>query len=107
MTPVLFSAPTLFITDLRKALDVFGLMPIRSAICLVLRSWSRRSTISLSRRVRRNFRATLPRLSTPSQFLSSRTAMARNGKKVMQFLESGRYVAVVADGKVHLYGPKN
>ncbi len=33
--------------------------------------------------------------------------MARNGKKVMQFLESGRYVAVVADGKVHLYGPKN
>ncbi len=34
-------------------------------------------------------------------------AMARNGKKVMQFLEGGRYVAVVADGKVHLYGPKN
>src|SRR5438445_13300083 len=33
-------------------------------------------------------------------------AMARNGKKVMQFLEDGRYVAVVADGKVHLYGPK-
>jgi hypothetical protein len=34
-------------------------------------------------------------------------AMARNGKKVMQFLEGRRYVAVVADGKVHLYGPKN
>ncbi len=34
-------------------------------------------------------------------------AMARNGKKVMQFLEGGRYIAVVADGKVHLYGPKN
>src|SRR2546423_699283 len=33
-------------------------------------------------------------------------AMARNGKKVMQFLEDGRYVAVVANGKVHLYGPK-
>ncbi len=33
-------------------------------------------------------------------------AMARNGKKVMQFLEGGRYVAVVADGKVHLYPPK-
>jgi hypothetical protein len=30
-------------------------------------------------------------------------AMARRGKKVMQFLESGRYVAVVADGKLHLY----
>jgi hypothetical protein len=34
-------------------------------------------------------------------------AMARNGKKVMQFLEGGRYVAVVAEGKVHLYAPKN
>jgi len=34
-------------------------------------------------------------------------AMARNDKKVMQFLEGGTYVAVVADGKVHLYGPKN
>jgi hypothetical protein len=33
-------------------------------------------------------------------------AMARNGKKVMQFLEGGRYIAVVADWKVHLYGPK-
>ena len=29
--------------------------------------------------------------------------MARDGKKVMQFLEQGKYVAVVADGKVHLY----
>jgi hypothetical protein len=33
-------------------------------------------------------------------------AMARSGKKVMQFLEGGRYIAVVADGKVHLYAPK-
>jgi len=30
-------------------------------------------------------------------------AMARAGSKVMQFLESGRYLAVVSDGKVHLY----
>jgi hypothetical protein len=30
-------------------------------------------------------------------------AMARSGKKVMQFLDSGRYLAVVSDGKVHLY----
>jgi hypothetical protein len=30
--------------------------------------------------------------------------LARSGKKVMQFLEGGRYVAVVADGKVTLYG---
>jgi len=34
-------------------------------------------------------------------------AMARDGKKVMQFLEGGRYIAVVADGKLHLYAPKN
>ena len=34
-------------------------------------------------------------------------AMARSGKKVMQFLEGGRYVAVVADGKVHFYPRKS
>ena len=31
-------------------------------------------------------------------------AMARNGKKVMQFLDGGRYVAVVVDGKMKTYG---
>jgi hypothetical protein len=30
--------------------------------------------------------------------------MARSGKKVMQFLSDGRYVANVVDGKVTLYG---
>ena len=30
-------------------------------------------------------------------------AMARKGQKVMQFLEGGRYLAVVVDGKAHLY----
>jgi hypothetical protein len=30
--------------------------------------------------------------------------MARSGKKVMQFLSEGRYLANVADGKVTLYG---
>jgi hypothetical protein len=30
-------------------------------------------------------------------------AMAREGKKVMQFLSEGRYVGVVVDGKVHVY----
>jgi hypothetical protein len=34
-------------------------------------------------------------------------AMARSGKRVMQFLEGGRYVAVVADGKVHFYPRKS
>ncbi len=29
---------------------------------------------------------------------------ARSGKKVMQFLREGRYVANVVDGKVNLYG---
>jgi hypothetical protein len=33
-------------------------------------------------------------------------AMARNGKRVMQFLEGGRYIAVVVDGKVNLYPSK-
>jgi len=30
--------------------------------------------------------------------------LARSGKKVMQFLSEGRYVAVVVDGKVTPYG---
>jgi hypothetical protein len=30
---------------------------------------------------------------------------AREGKQVMQFLEHGRYIAVVVDGKVHVYKP--
>jgi hypothetical protein len=29
--------------------------------------------------------------------------LAREGKQVMQFLEYGRYIAVVVDGKLHLY----
>lgn len=29
--------------------------------------------------------------------------LARQGKKVMQFLEQRRYVAVVVDGRVHFY----
>jgi hypothetical protein len=33
-------------------------------------------------------------------------AMARDGKKVMQFLREGRYVAVVVDGGVKLYGAR-
>jgi hypothetical protein len=33
-------------------------------------------------------------------------AIARSGKKVMQFIQDGRYVAVVADGKATLYGNK-
>jgi hypothetical protein len=32
--------------------------------------------------------------------------MARAGKKVMQFLSAGRYVANVVDGKVTLYGKR-
>ena len=29
--------------------------------------------------------------------------LAREGKKVMQFLEAGRYIAVVVDGKIRIY----
>lgn len=29
--------------------------------------------------------------------------LAREGQKVMQFLEAGRYIAVVADGKIQIY----
>jgi hypothetical protein len=32
--------------------------------------------------------------------------MARSGKKVMQFIRDGRYVAVVVDGEVILYGKR-
>ncbi|MFZ3331886.1 MAG: hypothetical protein WA197_14725 [Candidatus Acidiferrales bacterium] len=32
--------------------------------------------------------------------------MARAGKKVMRFIQDGRQVAVVADGKVTLYGKR-
>ena len=31
-------------------------------------------------------------------------AIARSGKKVMQFIQDGKYVAVVADGKLIMYG---
>jgi hypothetical protein len=34
------------------------------------------------------------------------TALARSRKKVMQFIQDGRYVAVVANGKVTLYGKR-
>ncbi len=30
--------------------------------------------------------------------------MAREGGRVMQFLERGKYIGVVVDGKVHIYG---
>jgi hypothetical protein len=39
---------------------------------------------------------------TPSRW----AALARSGKKVMQFIQDGKYVAVVADGKVTLYGKR-
>jgi hypothetical protein len=33
--------------------------------------------------------------------------MARSGKKVMQFLQNGRYVANVVDGKLTMYGSRD
>jgi hypothetical protein len=32
--------------------------------------------------------------------------MAREGKNVMQFLEDGTYIAVVVDGKIHVYNAR-
>ena len=32
--------------------------------------------------------------------------LARKGSKVMQFLENGRYIAVIVDGKLHLYSTR-
>jgi hypothetical protein len=34
-------------------------------------------------------------------------AMARAGKRVMQFIQDGSYIAVVADGKVTMYGKQS
>jgi len=50
----------------------------------------------------RDFRALEQNPNTKSRW----AAMARKGQKVMQFLEGGKYAAVVADGKVHLYPNK-
>src|ERR1700722_20585706 len=49
----------------------------------------------------RNFRGLEQNPNTKSRW----AAMARSRKKVMQFLEDGRYVAVVADGKFLPYKP--
>jgi hypothetical protein len=49
----------------------------------------------------RNFRGLEQNPDTKSRW----AAMARSGQKVMQFLEHGRYVAVVADGKFIPYKP--
>ena len=38
------------------------------------------------------------------QTKSRRAEMARGAKKLLQFLQGGRYIANVADGKVTLYG---
>jgi hypothetical protein len=41
-----------------------------------------------------------------SQTTSRWAKLARDGAKVMQFLQAGVYLAVVADGKLKHYGPK-
>lgn len=46
------------------------------------------------------------RLEQNPQTKSRWAQMARSGKKVMQFLSEGRYVANVVDGKVTLYGKR-
>jgi hypothetical protein len=47
---------------------------------------------------------TLRGLEQNPQTASRWAQMARKGAKVMQFLDGGRYLAVVADGKITHYG---
>ena len=42
-----------------------------------------------------------------SETKSRSSKMARSGKKMMQFLSEGRYIANVVDGKVTLYGKRS
>ena len=37
---------------------------------------------------------------------SNWAALARKGQKIMQFLEAGKYIAVVADGKFHSFAKR-
>jgi len=48
----------------------------------------------------------IPGLEQNPQTKSRWPQMARSGKKVMQFLSEGRYVANVVDGKLTLYGER-
>ena len=64
----------------------------------------RRTSRSKLREVDFKFGGTALRGVEQNASTNSRWAkLAREGKKVMQFLADGRYVAVVADGKVTLY----
>ena len=47
---------------------------------------------------------TLRGLEQNSKTASRWAKLAREGKKVMQFLDAGHYIAVVVDGKVQFYG---
>ena|SRR5882757_4139979 len=65
----------------------------------------RRTSRSRLREVDFEFEGTTLRGLEQNPKTASRWAqLAREGKKVMQFLDTGRYVAVVVDGKVQLYG---
>lgn len=64
----------------------------------------RRTSRSKLREVDFKFGKTALRGVEQNPHTNSRWAkLAREGKKVMQFLSDGRYVAVVVDGKVTLY----
>jgi len=52
-------------------------------------------------------RATFRGLEQNPKTKSRWAELARKGSKVMQFLQSGRYVAVVVDGKLTRYSSRN
>ena len=50
------------------------------------------------------FVLTVTNCADSSKILKTSSRLAREGKKVMQFLSERRYIAVVVDGKVRFYG---
>src|ERR1017187_7458099 len=65
----------------------------------------RRTSRAKLREVDFRFQAEMLRGLEQNPSTNSRWAqLAREGKKVMQFLSGGHYIAVVVDGKVQFYG---
>jgi len=92
----------------RALIDVWRQVPVENADVVVLGAERYPGRLTPKRRLREVdfvFEGNGIRGLEQNPATKSRWAqIARSGKKVMQFLENGRYVANVADGKVLLYG---
>ena len=81
------------LVDKKKAVELYGeTYPIRQTTKSKLKQIDFRFED-------RRLRALEQNPSTKSRWAK----LAREGKQVMQFLEGGRYIAVVVDGKTHIY----